>query len=101
VRVERETTKKRWEKEPNLDLSVRTWRGFHSPYGKQSPKRNFHRQPGLFDTQDEIFWHWDLVFGSTHVTEKARVSRVREKIHEVKTTERPGFDLPTPIPRWW
>jgi hypothetical protein len=67
----------------------------------QFPKRNFHRQPGLFDTQDEIFWHWDLVFGSTHVTEKARVSRVREKIHEVKTTERPGFDLPTPIPRWW
>ena len=65
---------------------------------KQSPKRNFHRQPGLFDTQDEIFWHWDLVFGSTHVTEKARVSRVREKIHE-KNNREARFDLPTPIPR--
>ena len=53
----------------------------------QFPKRNFHRQPGLFDTQDEIFWHWDLVFGSTHVTEKARVSRVREKIHEKNNRE--------------
>jgi hypothetical protein len=53
----------------------------------QSPKRKFHRQPGLFDTQDEIFWHWDLVFGSTHVTEKARVSRVREKFHEKNNRE--------------
>ena len=26
------------EKEPNLDLSVRTWRGFHSPYGKPVSK---------------------------------------------------------------
>jgi hypothetical protein len=28
-----------------------------------------------------------LVFGSTHVTEKARVSRVREKFHEKNNRE--------------